>query len=280
MAQISMIFGIAPAIAPVVGAWLVAWGSWHTLFWALVVFTALLLMLCFVVLPETHPEQSRHSFSPRNLLISYRAILTDSQFIPLATAITFNSAGFFLYIACAPTFVLNILQLDQNQFPWLFVPAISGLVLGAMIAGRLAGRISMRVLVGSGYTIILAASALNILIGLSIDPARVPWMVLPIFFAGIGVNLASPTINLLVLDRFPRYRGGASSVQAFLQLTFSALLAGALGPILSGSALHLALASAGLYVIGFLSWRWYRLVARRIPAQVGNPGTVSTPPDL
>jgi DHA1 family bicyclomycin/chloramphenicol resistance-like MFS transporter len=274
MAQISMIFGVAPALAPVVGAFLVAWGGWHALFWALALFTAALIVLCLIVLPETHPPERRMAFSARNLLTSYRHIVGDRQFVALAFALTFNSAGFFLYIVCAPTFILSILRLDQNHFPWLFVPAISGLVLGAVLTGRLAGRVTTRVLVGSGYLVILLAAALNVLIAWTVQPARVPWAVLPIALAAIGVNLVAPTLNLLVLDRFPRYRGGASSVQAFVMLVFSALLAGVFGPIIATDALHLALASGALYLCGFAGWRWYRAIAKRIPDVVDPDAAV------
>ncbi len=265
MAHISMIFGIAPAIAPVVGAWLVAVGGWHALFWALAVFTIALIVLCLVVLPETHPPENRIHFSVRNLIATYVEILRDRQFAALAFTLTCNSGGFFLYIACAPAFILTVLRLDQNQFPWLFVPAISGLVLGAWLTGRLAGRVTTRVLVGTGYALILSMSALNLLIGWFMQPARVPWAVLPIAFGAIGINLVAPTLNLLVLDRFPRYRGSASSVQAFLMLCFSALLAGVIGPAIATSAFRFALTSAILYACGFAGWRWYRSIAKSVP---------------
>src|SRR3569832_125875 len=45
MSMVSMIFGLAPALAPIVGAWLVGWGGWHALFWTLALFAAALLML-------------------------------------------------------------------------------------------------------------------------------------------------------------------------------------------------------------------------------------------
>ena len=276
MAQISLIFGIAPALAPVVGAWLVAWTpalpasllGWHMLFWALAVFTLALIALCLMVLPETHPRELRISFRPHNLLSSYSEIVSDRQFVALACALTCNAAGFFLYIVCAPAFVLTILHLDQNHFPWLFVPAITGLVTGALLTGRLAGRVPTRVLVGIGYTIMLGAAIANILVAWLVQPTRVPWAVLPIGIGAIGVNLVAPPLNLLVLDRFPRYRGSASSVQAFVMLTFSALLAGVIGPLIAVDALHLALASAFFYACGFTGWRWYRTMVKRLPAKI------------
>ncbi|MBS0513867.1 MAG: multidrug effflux MFS transporter [Proteobacteria bacterium] len=286
MAQISLIFGLAPALAPVVGAWLVAWDGrpfaappaglvgWHALFWALALFTLALIGLCLAVLPETHARDRRVAFLPGTLFANYRGIITDHQFVALALALTFNSAGFFVYIANAPTFVLGILKLDQNHFPWLFVPAISGLMLGALLTSRLAGRVPVRTLVGAGYVVMLGASLLNLVAAFAVQPARVPWTVLPIAIGAIGVNLVAPALNLLVLDRFPAYRGGASSVQAFLMLTFSALLAGVLGPLLARSAPSLAITSSAFYLIGLIGWRWYRHIARRIPEKIDGDAAV------
>ena len=266
MAQISMIFGVAPALAPVVGAWLVALGGWHALFWALSAFAALLLLLCVGVLPETHPRENRVALSLRGMFVRYREIVTDAQFLLLALTLTFNFGGLFLYISSAPGFVLGVLRLGQNEFPWLFVPAVSGLVLGATLAARLAGRVSARVTLNAGCAIMLGAALLNVIVAWLVVPARVPWSVLPLALAGIGINLIAPTINLLVLDRFPHFRGSASSVQAFISLTFCAVLAGMFAPWLSASAPQLALASLALYVCGFSAWRSYRAVAQRAPA--------------
>jgi DHA1 family bicyclomycin/chloramphenicol resistance-like MFS transporter len=265
MSMISAIFGLAPAMAPVVGAWIVTWGGWHALFWALTGFAAALLALCSFVLPETHPRERRIGLSPRSLFASYREILASPQFLPLALGITCNFGGLFVYIAGAPAFVLGILKLRQDQFYWLFVPVISGLVLGAMLAGRLAGRVSARKVLGAGYTIMAVAAIAGLFVAWLVVPSRVPWAVLPLAFAAIGVNLVSPTLNLFVLDLFPRRRGAASSVQGFITLTFNALLAGLLSPWLADSAMHLAIASAALFAGGLVAWRWYRAIAKRAP---------------
>ena len=265
MSMISMIFGLAPALAPIVGAWIVGWGGWHALFWALTAFAAALLAICFVMLPETHPLERRVSLAPASLFASYREIVSSEQFAPLALAVTCNFGGLFVYIAGAPAFVLGILRLHQDQFYWLFVPAISGLVLGAMLAGRLAGRVAARQLMGAGYTIMAVSAIGGLLVAWFVVPARVPWAVLPLALGAIGINLISPTLNLLVLDLFPRRRGAASSVQGFITLAFNALLAGLLSPWLADSAMHLAVASACLTAGGLVAWRWYRAIAKRSP---------------
>jgi DHA1 family bicyclomycin/chloramphenicol resistance-like MFS transporter len=267
MAQVSMIFGLAPAIAPIVGAGLVVFGGWHALFWALAVFTLLLLFACMAVLPETHPKENRVALSPSRLATTYRQILSDAHFLPLAFANVGNFGGLFLYVAIAPAFVFDVLHLGVNDFPWLFVPAITGLVAGSSLAARLAGRVNTRLVINAGYIIIAIAAVLELLAAWLVVPARVPWTVIPIGIAGLGINMISPTLNLLVLDRFPRHRGAASSVQAFITLSFNALLSGVVGPHFAGNAMELAVTSVVLFSFGFVAWRWYRAVAKRTPRE-------------
>src|SRR5687767_541966 len=53
MSLVTLIFGIAPAIAPVIGGWLQAVLGWRSVFVFLVVYSALLLVACHLRLPET-----------------------------------------------------------------------------------------------------------------------------------------------------------------------------------------------------------------------------------
>jgi len=262
MSQITLIFGIAPAIAPIVGGWILEVGGWPMIFWFITFFAALLLLLCLAILPETHAKSQHVKFSFLPLLASYKKIISDTHFLPLAIAGTANFGALFLYVAAAPAFILNILHLNQQQFAWLFVPAISGMMLGAIISGKLAGRISTIHLVKTGYSIMLAAGLLNVIISFALKSPSVPWAVLPIGLGTLGIAICFPTLTLLMLDRFPQQRGAASSVQAFVSLAFNALLAGMIAVHLSGSALHLAAGAFGLTCCGFVAWRWYQKIAK------------------
>jgi DHA1 family bicyclomycin/chloramphenicol resistance-like MFS transporter len=263
MATVSMIFGIAPAIAPIVGGWVVAFAHWPMIFWLLAAFAAALWFACLAWLPETHPRERRVALSFAELATTYRRISADRAFLPLALAGTLNFNALFVYIASAPAFVLNLLKLDAQHFAWLFIPAISGMMLGAFLSGRLAGKLSASATVRLGYTIMLGASAINLATALLLPSARVPWSVLPIGLHAIGIGINFPTLTLLLLDRFPHHRGAVSSVQAFVSLVISATLAGAISPLVSGSALGLAATAALATALGFVSWRVYRLIEKR-----------------
>lgn len=262
MSTVSMIFGIAPAIAPIVGGWVIGFARWPMIFWMLAGFSVVLWVACRLLLPETHPHERRISLSVGSLGRTYRMIFADRGFFPLALAGSLNFNALWVYISSAPVVVLNLLKLDAQHFAWLFVPAISGMMLGAFLSGRVAGRLTAHATVRLGYAIMLGAACLNLLVCWIFPEPRLPWSVLPIGLHAIGIGINFPTLTLLLLDRFPNHRGGVSSVQAFVSLIISAVMAGLISPLLAGRMSTLALGAMASTVAGFLAWQLYRKIER------------------
>jgi DHA1 family bicyclomycin/chloramphenicol resistance-like MFS transporter len=270
MSQVSMIFGIAPAIAPVIGGWILGWQRWPMIFWFLVLFSTVLWLASWFGLPETHPPAVRTSMHPRRLFHTYREIFLNPRFQRLAAAGAFNFGALFLYIASAPAFVLGILHLGQrrlhnDEFAWFFVPMISGMMLGAFVSGRTAGRWSGRHQSMLGFACCGIAVTANVAYNLLVPVATVPWAVLPMMLNAFGIALVFPILTLAILDMYPRQRGAASSLQAFTSLVSNALIAGVLSPWLSRVPLHLALGTAVFAFLGWAFWRWEIHAGHRIP---------------
>lgn len=204
MSRVMMIFDIAPVIAPMIGAQLLYVSGWHGIFWLLLVLALLLTAALTLFLSETHPPSQRTGFAPRQLLAGYLAFGRDRPFLPLLIASSVNFAGLFLFIASAPRIVLNLLHLSAQGFPWLFIPVAIGLVAGAWLSGRLAERRGVAYTVNLGYALMALACALHLLAGWLLVPPLLPWSMLPLLVQGIGVQLAFPTLTLLLLDRYFR----------------------------------------------------------------------------
>ncbi|GHA69177.1 multidrug effflux MFS transporter [Cognatilysobacter bugurensis] len=263
MSQVSMIFGIAPAIAPIIGGWILGWSRWPAIFWFLVAFGVVLVVATFRWLPETHPREQRRSLHPAGLVRDYAAIFRNARFQRLAAASAFNFSALFLYIASAPAFVLDLLGLNERQFAWFFVPTIGGMVLGAFVSGRAAGRITGERLVGIGFACCAVANVVNVGYSFAVDAPQLPWAVLPMSLNAFGIALVFPIITLSILDMYPRQRGAASSLQAFTSLVLNAAVAGVLSPWLSGSARTLALGAIAFVALGWVFWRWESNVRKR-----------------
>lgn len=260
MSLVTMIFGIAPAIAPVIGGWLQGAFGWRIIFWFLATYGVVLFFAVARGLAETHPVAARQAFQARPLLRNYLRLGSDPKLVLLCLVIAFNFSGFFLYVVSAPAVIYDLLGMSEKDFAWLFVPGISGVMFGAFLSGRLAERLSPRRTVFAGYLIMCGAVVFNIAYSMFFPPA-LPWTVLPVMVYTIGMALAMPSVTLIALDLFPKLRGMTSSLQGFAHSLFAGLTAGVVSPLLSHSALMLACGMGGMALLGGLSWMLYLRVA-------------------
>jgi MFS transporter, DHA1 family, multidrug resistance protein len=161
--------------------------------------------------------------------------------------------GMFLYVLSAPAFLGNHLSLAPTQFFWFFILTISGIMGGAWLSGRLAGRIPPKRQIRHGFLIMFTVALLNLATNL-LFPPHAWWALLPIAVFAFGWALMVPVVTLLVLDLHPERRGMASSMQAFVGSTANGLVAGVIAPLVMHSTVLLALSSLLMLCIGLMSW--------------------------
>ena len=266
MSHITMMFAIAPAIAPVIGGYLQTFFGWRSVFVFLTLMSGALLFACWRGLPETLPADRRQSLHPAYLARSYFRVLTSPAFLAASVAMAFNFAGLFIYIMSAPEFLIRLLGVSETAFLWLSGPAMVGLVSGAWLSARLAGRMRPQRTILLGYALMVFAATINVGINLTI-PAVLPWAVLPIPFYTFGMSLSLPSLTLLALDHFPDQRGLAASCQMFLQSMNNSLIAGLLAPIAWQSTLRLSYVMAALLAVGGACALLYFALAARQTAR-------------
>ena len=266
MSQITMMFALAPAVAPVIGGWLQTLFGWRSVFAFLVLSTAALWLACWKLLPETLPPEKRQSLNPAYLGKTYWHVMTSPLFLSACAALSFNFGGFFIYVLSAPVFLMTHLGIPETGFFWLFGPAMAGLMSGSWISGRLAGKLAPGKTVQRGYLIMGAAFAFNLTLNLTLPPG-LPWSVLPLYVYTLGMSLAMPNLTLFALDPFPAQRGLAASCQTFFQSGFNSLAAAFIAPMLWGSTLTMALGMGGLMLSGGIAALLHRRLRRRQFAQ-------------
>ena len=257
MSMVTLWFGIAPAIAPIIGGYLYIWFGWHAIFWFLAIITALLIIVIVFSIHETLPDDKRHAFRPSPLFAGYREVGANVPFLLLSLAVGFNFNAFFLYFMSAPVYVPESLKLGPQQFAWLFIPGITGIMAGAFISGRVAGKLSLAKTVSYSYRFMVVAASVNLVYAFTFEPS-VPWAIIPLFFYAIGSAMAMPSLSLIVLDMFPTRRGMAASLQGFVSGIVNAVVAGLVSPAVSHSPKWLAITMVLLMSAGLVCWLAYR----------------------
>jgi DHA1 family bicyclomycin/chloramphenicol resistance-like MFS transporter len=269
LSLVTMIFSIAPAIAPILGGWIVTLFDWRAIFLALLVYSVVLFLYCYRRLPETLPPDKRQPFNPQYLARNYGEILRSPLFHLKSGVVALNFGGLFLYVSAAPVFLPQHLHLGPDQFGWLFIPSVGGIFLGALAANRVAGKMTFSRQIGIGFCFLLSASTFNILYHFWLPPA-LPWSVAPMLFYTFGMAFVAPAATLLALDLFPHIRGTVASCQSFAVTLMGAVVAGVISPFLSHSALWLAAGQMAFSVSALVLWltsRYYRSMLLRHPGR-------------
>ncbi len=253
MSQVTIYFGVAPAVAPIIGGWLFVHLNWHAIFWFLTGVGVLLWTANYRLLPETLHVTQRQPFNVKHLMRGYWQLGSSARFflLALASGVPFN--GMFLYVLAAPEFLGSHLKLAPTQFFWFFVLTISGIMAGAWLSGRLAGNIAPKQQIRHGFVIMLVVAVLNLIANL-LFKAHVSWALFPIAVFAFGWALMVPVVTLLVLDLYPERRGMASSLQAFIGSTANGIVAGVIAPLIMHSTVALAAVSLLMMGIGLLAW--------------------------
>ncbi len=263
-----MIFGVAPALAPIIGGLLLQLGPWSVVFWFLAAVGLALSTATLALLPETHPVERRIPLRVGALLQGLVRPARDLSFHRIAWSAALAFGGQFLYIGAAAIFVVDLLGRGEMDFWMFFVPMIGGMVTGAWISGRSAGRISGRALITGALCFSFVGALVNVGLALGPTEAHLPWAVIGPALIAVGSGAAYPSQQLALLDLHPESRGGVVSLFTFFSLVLNALVASLLVPHVTGSVLQLALAGLVMVTGGLACWIWHlRTVPPLVPAR-------------
>lgn len=253
LANILLVFSIAPALAPIMGGYLELHFSWRANFYFMALFTALIALLCLFKLEESLPINQRHKLNIRSLVQGYIGCFTNPTFTLRAAAMGFSFGGIGIYIASASGFIVHILGLKETDFGWLFIPIVCGMIIGSRISSHFADKISATKMVFIGMTIGLSAAIINFGYNFLFEP-KLLLAIIPLFIFAIGMTMTNPCINLMTLELMPERKGLASSSLNFMRMTVFSMGSGLIAPMVYNSAHNLALAMMGSYIIAVALW--------------------------
>jgi DHA1 family bicyclomycin/chloramphenicol resistance-like MFS transporter len=261
MATVQMLFGIAPAVAPIIGGLLLGI-HWQAIFIFLALYAGVSLLAAMKYLPETMPIEKRVPLSAKQVFKDYKLIFGDREFNFVVFALGANFAGFFVYVLASPVFLVKHLGLTEHQFGWMFIPTVCGMVLGSYLAKRAAGKYAPAKVVKVAYVWMSFIVLANLLVCFYL-PTNAIYNILPVALFNIGMALAMPILSLAALDRHPKIRGTAASGQAFIQMFLSTVSAGLIVPLVWYAPSGLAIAMAAYVLLGWLMIRKSKLWANR-----------------
>jgi MFS transporter, DHA1 family, multidrug resistance protein len=261
MSIITMIFSIAPAVAPIIGGWAHVAFGWRAVFAVMALCGLVFAVSAWWKLPETHPVSARAPFNLRNLASTSATVLRHPEFLMLAFAAGLNFASLACYIGSAPAIVEKHWHADETSYYLLFLPVILGVLTGAIVSAVFARRFDLLTQVRFGLAITFVTALIRAALHFSLADVPMAVQQALLYGSGIGAQMAFPALTLRMLDLFPAARGTAAAGQSFIAILLTAFTMGIVAPLVLADLSWLSLTSWGYCVLASLCWylsrRWH-----------------------
>ncbi len=245
-ATIMPLVALSPALAPLLGAWLLNHFSWRSIFIALLLI-GMALWLATLRLPSTARNAATHA------PVSLWQLLSNRQYSGNVLIYAACSASFFAWLTGSP-FILAALGLTPGDIGLSYVPQTLAFLLGGFGCRALLSRLKGAQMLPW----LLAGYGVSLLALLAVALFSTPTL-LTLLIPFCGMALANGAIYPIVVANallpFPQATGKAAALQNMLQLGLcclasllvSLLLPWALTATTSMMALTVLLAAIGFY---------------------------------
>jgi DHA1 family bicyclomycin/chloramphenicol resistance-like MFS transporter len=238
--KLMLVMGVAPIVAPLLGAAMVTFASWRMLFGVCAVYGVLAVVLAYRYLPDTLPPARRTRIGLVPVLVRYVVILRERAFITHALTGGFTSGALFAYLAGTPQIFIGIYGWSTAAYAALFgvnaVAYIGYNQLNPILVSRF----------GFGAVISFAVAVLAVaclgLLALAWHPLGPFAIAGGLLAAELGFGLITPCAMVGALSRHQAHAGSAAAVLGTIQYTLGAVAGLAIGLLADGTARPMAAA--------------------------------------
>ncbi|MFD1705724.1 multidrug effflux MFS transporter [Siminovitchia sediminis] len=255
-ALLMLVNGAAPIASPVAGGLLLSVMPWKGVFMILAFIGAAMLVAVLWGLPETLPSAKRSAGGISNMVQIFIQLIQDKVFMGYCLTQGFVMAAMFSYIAGSPFLLQEHFHLSPQVFGLIFSLNGAGIIIAAQITGRLAGKISEKILLILGLMKGLAGSGtLCLMLWLKAD---LIFVILPLFLAVSSVGIVGTSSFSLAMNDKERTAGSAAALHGLMPYIFGAAAAPVAG--LGGGIMPMGITMAAchglaLSVYWFFSWK-------------------------
>ena len=259
LSRLMLVLGVAPVVAPSLGAAVLLKASWHWVFAALVVMAGALLLLAALALPETLPDSHRRPLKVRSIAATYAELLRDARFVVLVLVAALGMSALFAYIAGASFVLQGRYGMDEQVFALVFGAGAIALIGATQFNVVLLRRYKPQTIVL--WALVAASLAGVVFVVLAVGHiGGVAGFVLPVWAILAPMGLVIPNAPAVALSRHPDAAGTAAAILGAAQFGLGAAVAPLVG-VLGNDEIALALVMTAGMVIALLA-----LLAVGVPA--------------
>lgn len=248
-ASIMPLVGLTPALAPIIGVFMMDAYGWRSIFFVLFVLSILIISYTLTI----KEQKNTFSTTTNNKNISYFTFFQSFRYIGNVIIYAFCSAAFFAWLTGSP-FFLKELGYSEDQIGLSFIPQTIAFMLGGYGSRYTMNFISSRKLIPF-LLVLFSISVFGVLfISLWMEKPTLTLLLLPFCTMAFSNGACYPIVVSEALLQFPQNAGKATALQNTIQLSIC-FIASMFVSIFTANVLlttSIVMASTSLFVgIGF-----------------------------
>ena len=251
-AQMMIVMGVAPIMAPVIGAVMLQYFEWQSIFILLSIIGLICLLCVHFFFEETLKVENRLKLNFKQVLILYSSILQDKSFRLPMLAGCLSGASLFCYISSASAVFMDGYGLSQQQFAFAFALNAMGIILISACNKRLANQFNVfqRLKIGG---LIQVSGAIILLIAGFLSTAPMALVMLGMFLAVSGIGFTGPNAMAIAMAQQGARAGTASAIMGSAQFACGLVGGVILNFLLWGALLNMALLMVMFILTGLIA---------------------------
>jgi DHA1 family bicyclomycin/chloramphenicol resistance-like MFS transporter len=253
--KLMLVMGVAPIVAPMLGAVVQGAYGWRMIFWTCALYGVVAVGLVWRKLPDTLPAERRTRIGFAAVLARYLAISRERAFITHAATGAFTSAALFAYLSATPQIFIGGYGWNTAEYAALF-----GLNAIAYIGyNQMNPYLVNRFGVGRVITVAVVVLVISclFLVGLAFYPLGAAGVMAGLLLAEVGFGLVTPCAMVGALSRHQAHAGSASALLGTMQYTGGAVAGLAMGVLGNDSVGPMAVAMLACALAAMLA-AWAR----------------------
>ena len=245
---------ISPALAPVLGAFMLPYTSWPGLFYALAGI-GIISITGGILMEETLPKSSRYKGTVAKSITRLGHVLKNPGFASLLIVFSLVSTASLAFIADSSYIYVNEFGLSEQLYSFYFAVNALALIAGPFLYIRLSRSFSRKSIISSGFIILSIAGTLVVLFG-QINPLI---FTLALFPASLMGSCVRPSGVYMMLEQQMEDSGSASALINCFGLIFGSF--GMILVSLNGENLILSVGLINL-AVGIACFFGWHLIGR------------------
>ena len=260
--RMSLVNGLAPILAPVIGSQLLLVMPWPGIFVFLASYGTLVIVAAVLLVRETLPPEKRGS-SGMTARQRYRALFTDQIFVGLLMVAGLNFGGLFTYLSASPFLFQEVFGFSPQQYGFLFGINSLGIVTGVQTSARLIKRVPPQwILAGATAWMFLMAMLIVVFDQLGFGL----WGVMvPLWFYIMGTGFMFPCVQVLALAGHAQQAGTAASLLGAATFMMAGLISPVVGWLGITSATPMGAVQAACILLAMAAL-WLVVRPRTVPS--------------